>query len=89
MISYRVYISSLINYSPYLELLSYYCKYLLKALILSSYRFIVYTIYNRLNKALGYDIKTIYILRARCMIYCSYNVASFYTLLHKFVVSTG
>ena len=77
------------NYSSYLGLLSYYYKYLLRALILSSYRSIVCTIYNRLNKALDYNIKAIYILRAYYIIYYSYSIVSFYILLYKFIISIG
>ena len=81
--------SSLINYNSYSGLLSCHYKCLLRALILSSYRSIVYAIYNRLNKASDYNIKAIYVLRACCMMYCSYGIASFYTLLYEFVVSIG
>ena len=79
--------SSLINYNPYSGLLSCHCKHLLRALMSSFYGSIVYTTYNRLNKALGYNIKAIYALRAYYIIYCSYGMASFYTLPYEFVVS--
>ena len=77
------------NCSPYLRLLSYYYKCLLRALILSSYRSIVYAAYDRLNEALGYNIEAIYILRACYMIYCSHSMVSFCILLCEFVVSVG
>ena len=81
--------SSLINYSSCLGLLSCYCKCLLRALILSSYGSVVCAVYNRLNEALGCDIKAIYVLRAYYVIYYSCGMASFCTLLCEFVVFVG